>query len=104
MPEISKTMSTVFLLLLTVSNYGNGSHIYFFWQKSSVELIMIGSWQALRGSPSTIFQLYRHSLLCTFARTQDLDLVQIGTYGEERKCQRTAEVTEPPLAAAAWES
>jgi hypothetical protein len=28
--------------------------------------IMIGSWPALRGSPSTIFQLYRHSLLCTY--------------------------------------
>jgi hypothetical protein len=24
--------------------------------------------------------------------------------GEERECQRTAEVTDPPLAAAAWES
>ncbi len=44
------------LLLLAVSNYGNGSHIYFFWQKRSVELIMIGSWPALRGGPSTILK------------------------------------------------
>ena len=55
-----------FLLLLAVSNYGSGSHIYFFWQKRSVELIMIGSCPALRGGPSTIFHLYRHSLLCTY--------------------------------------
>jgi hypothetical protein len=38
------------LLLLAVSNYGNGSHIYFFWQKRSVELIMIGSYPIARAS------------------------------------------------------
>jgi hypothetical protein len=54
------------LLLLAVSNNDSGSHIVFFWQKSSVELIMVGSWPALRGGPSTIFQLYRHSLPCTY--------------------------------------
>ena len=32
-----------FLLLLAVSNYGSGSHIHLFWQKSPVELITIGS-------------------------------------------------------------
>jgi len=30
-------------LLLAVSNYGSGSHIDLFWQKSPVELITIGS-------------------------------------------------------------
>jgi hypothetical protein len=59
------------LLLLAVSNYVSGSHIYFFWQKSSVELIMIGSWPALREGPSTFFQLYRHSLLCVTTRPYD---------------------------------
>jgi hypothetical protein len=72
---------------------------------------MIGSWPALRGGPSTIFQLYRHSLLCTYctnsrSRTNDRDKTKITPTkaGEERKCQRTAEVTDPQLAAAAWES
>ncbi len=64
-----------FLLLLAVSNYDSGSHIYLFWQKSPVELITIGSRPALRGHPSTFFgvlkflqhlSLYRHSLLCTY--------------------------------------
>ena len=74
---------TVFLITFgRVSNYGSGSHIYFFWQKSSVELIMIGSWPVLRGSPSTNFQLYRHSLLCTYctnsrSRTNALDKTKI---------------------------
>ena len=47
------------LLLLAVSNYGNGSHIYFFWQKRSVELIMIGSWPALRGGPEYNFKRFQ---------------------------------------------
>ena len=47
-----------FLLLLAVSNYGSGSHIYLFWQKNSVELITIGSRPALRGHPSTFFGVF----------------------------------------------
>ena len=47
-----------FLLLLAVSNYGSGSHIYLFWQKSPVELITIGSRPALRGDLSTFFGVF----------------------------------------------
>jgi len=47
-----------FLLLLAVSNYGSGSHIYLFWQKSPVELITIDSRPALRGHPSTFFGVF----------------------------------------------
>ena len=47
-----------FLLLLAVSNYGSGSHIYLFWQKSPVKLITNGSRPALRGDPSTFFGVF----------------------------------------------
>ena len=47
-----------FLLLLAVSNYNSGSHIYLFWQKSPVELITIGSRPVLRGHPSTFFGVF----------------------------------------------
>ena len=46
--ELTVSNTLYFLLLLAVSNYGSGSHIYLFWQKSPVELITIGSWPALR--------------------------------------------------------
>jgi hypothetical protein len=102
-------------MVLAVSNYGSGSLIYFFWQKSPVELITIGSWP---GGPSTMFGVFASvctgTLYCVLiARTQgpgqtrdDRDKTKITPTkaGEERKCQRTAEVTDPPLAAAAWES
>ena len=38
------SFTTVFLITFGVSNHGSGSHIYFFWQKSPVEFITIGSW------------------------------------------------------------
>jgi hypothetical protein len=55
--------NTVFLLLLAVSNYGSGSHIYLFWQKNPdrypVELITIFSRPAgPPGHPSTFFGVF----------------------------------------------
>ena len=49
-----------FLLLLAVSNYGSGSHIYFFWQKSPVEYLRLA---VGRGGPSTFFGVF--ASVCT---------------------------------------
>ena len=56
--ELTVSNTLYFLLLLAVSNYGSGSHIYLFWQKSPVELITIGIRPALRGHPSTFFGVF----------------------------------------------
>jgi hypothetical protein len=64
-------------------------------------------WQ-LAGPPGEVrvqFFSCTGTLYCVLiARTQDPRKTGFGTAGEERKCQRTAEVTDPPLAVAAWES
>jgi hypothetical protein len=59
-PNVSPNRCEIlyFLLLLAVSNYGSGSHIYLFWQKSPVKLITNGSRPALRGDPSTFFGVF----------------------------------------------
>ena len=44
LPPANSFVILHFILLLVVSNYGSGSHIYFFWQRSPVELITIDSW------------------------------------------------------------
>ena len=59
-------------LLLAVSNYGSGSHIYFFWQKSPMELIMMAVVRPSGGIRVQFLEFlqhlsfYRHSLLCTY--------------------------------------
>jgi hypothetical protein len=94
-----------------------------FWQKSQVELITIGSWPALRGGLSTIFGVFAtpQFVLVLFTVYLLYELKVPGPLkkrpflqffpgstgsraGEESECQRTAEVTDPPLTAAAWES
>ena len=66
---------------------------------------MIGSWPDLRG-----VRVYNFSVvpaLFTVYLLHELKIPEkrgFGKAGEERKCQRTAEVTDPPLAVAAWES
>ena len=66
------------LLLLEVSNYGNVSHIYFFWQKSSVELITIGSWRPSGGVRVQFFSCTGTLYCVLIARTQGTNLGKSG--------------------------
>jgi len=71
---------------------------------------MIGSWPALRGVRLQFFSCTGTPYCVLIARTRGPGphAFTIETNptkaGEERECQRMAEVTDPPLAAAAWES
>jgi len=82
-----------FLLLLAVSNYNSGSHIYLFWQKSPVELITIGSRRVIRVHFLEFLQhlsLYRHSLLCTYCTNS-----RSGVFKEKTQAKNKRQFSNP---------